>query len=122
MILLSAADLKDCMQKVQSLKYAEEACYNGTLIVKAFSSGLDIGTSNWSIITPKQNILYLSSSIFASATALNFDYNALQGSDVILFSDFTACGYLDPHESDNNGFSLDKYPSNLRYFRFYIIQ
>ncbi|KAL1096371.1 hypothetical protein V6Z11_D06G219400 [Gossypium hirsutum] len=49
MPLYSAVDVKDCMRKVQTLKYAEEACYNGTLVIKAFSSGLEIGTCNWTI-------------------------------------------------------------------------
>lgn len=114
-MLLSAAELKECMPKVQSLKYAEEACYNGTLIIKAFSSGLDIGTCNWSIISPKQNVSYISSSISASATALNFDYNALHGTDVILFSDFTPCNYLEKCESENNdSTSLDNCLPNPR--------
>ncbi|KAL3516800.1 hypothetical protein ACH5RR_023702 [Cinchona calisaya] len=104
MPLYSAADVSECMRKVQSLKYAEEACYNGTLSIKAFSSGLDIGTCNWSIISPKQNITYLSSSTFASATATKFDYNALHGSDVIIFSDFSASNVIDKKD-DYNGFS-----------------
>lgn len=98
--LYSAADVIDCMQKMQSLKYAEEACYNGTLMIQALSSGLDIGTSNWRIISPKQNVSYISTSSFASATSQGFDYNALRGSDVIIFSDFTACNFMD--EDDKN--------------------
>lgn len=105
MPLYSAADVNGCMQNVQSLKYAEEACYNGTLLIKAFSSGLDIGTCNWSISSPKQSIAYLSSSTFASATATQFDYNALHGSDVILFSDFTACDIPDKLENEHDGSS-----------------
>ncbi|KAA8546908.1 hypothetical protein F0562_003337 [Nyssa sinensis] len=41
------ADVRDCMQKVWALKYAEEACYNGTLIIEAFRSGLEIATDNF---------------------------------------------------------------------------
>ncbi|RVW28095.1 Integrator complex subunit 9-like [Vitis vinifera] len=44
MPLYSADDVKGCMQKVHTLKYAQEVCYNGTLIIKAVSSGLEIGT------------------------------------------------------------------------------
>ncbi|XP_027179999.1 integrator complex subunit 9 homolog isoform X2 [Coffea eugenioides] len=105
MPLYSVADVKGCMQNVQSLKYAEEACYNGTLLIRAFSSGLDIGTCNWSISSPKQRIAYLSSSIFASATATEIDYNPLRGSDVILFSDSTACDALDKLENEDDGFN-----------------
>ncbi|KAF3634175.1 hypothetical protein FXO38_25261 [Capsicum annuum] len=36
--IFSAADIKGCMEKVQSVKYAEEACYNGSLTIKALSS------------------------------------------------------------------------------------
>lgn len=66
------ADIKGCMEKVQSLKYAEEACYNGTLTIKAFSSGLEIGACNWNILSPKGSITYLSGSVFASTTASSF--------------------------------------------------
>ncbi|XP_072965852.1 uncharacterized protein [Typha angustifolia] len=38
MPLYSAADVKRSMQKIQPVKYAEETCFNGTLILKAFSS------------------------------------------------------------------------------------
>lgn len=78
-----------CMEKVQSLKYAEEACYNGTLLIRASSSGLEIGTCNWTISSPKGTVSYLSSSCFVSSTSMDFDYHALQGSDMIIYSDFT---------------------------------
>lgn len=90
MPLYSAADIKECMQKVQSVKYAEEACYNGTIILKAFSSGLEIGSCNWTINGPRRNITYLSSSVFESAHAMDFDYHSLQGNDIILFSDLSS--------------------------------
>ncbi|ONI20739.1 hypothetical protein PRUPE_2G031500 [Prunus persica] len=87
--LYSAADVKDCMQKVLRLKYAEEICYNSTLIIKAFSSGLEIGSCNWTINGPKGGVGFISSSIFDSAHAMNFDYNALRGNDIIIYSDFS---------------------------------
>ncbi|OVA07305.1 Beta-Casp domain [Macleaya cordata] len=87
--LYSAENVKDCLQKVQTLKYAEETCCNGTFMIKAFSSGLEIGTSNWTISCPRRSIVCLSSSIFESAHAMNFDYRSLQGNDVILFSDLS---------------------------------
>ncbi|XP_051124112.1 uncharacterized protein LOC127246658 isoform X2 [Andrographis paniculata] len=72
MPLYSAADVKACLLKVMALKYAEEACYNGILIIKAFSSGLEIGSCNWSITTPKGNIAYMSNFSFCNAPE-NFD-------------------------------------------------
>lgn len=90
MNFVSAADINECMEKVQSLKYAEEAWYNGTLMLKAFSSGLEIGSCNWKIKAPRRNIVYLSSSIFEPAQATGFDYHSLQGADVILFSDLAS--------------------------------
>uniref|UniRef100_A0A5B7BS94 Beta-Casp domain-containing protein n=1 Tax=Davidia involucrata TaxID=16924 RepID=A0A5B7BS94_DAVIN len=101
MPLYSAADVKDCMQKVQALKYAEEACYNGTLIINAFSSGLEIGTCNWTINGPKRNIACLFSSIFVSAHAMNFDYHALHGNDLILYSDFSSPNVMEDVEDDD---------------------
>ncbi|KAG8363697.1 hypothetical protein BUALT_Bualt19G0049400 [Buddleja alternifolia] len=100
--LYSAADVKACMLKVDSLKYAEEACYNGTLILKAFSSGLDIGTCNWSITSPKGSIAYISNSIFSSATAMSCNYEALQRTDVIVYSDFSSSDAANKFDDDNN--------------------
>ncbi|KAF7138902.1 hypothetical protein RHSIM_Rhsim07G0065000 [Rhododendron simsii] len=118
-VLLSAADMKDCMQKVQTLKYAEETCYNGAFILKAFSSGLEIGACNWTIRGPKNSVVCLSSSIFVTSHAMNFDYHALQGYDLILFSDFS----LDVNEDTenrvmtaaNNLSSVSVFPSNYLY-------
>ncbi|KAL6326096.1 hypothetical protein AAG906_000971 [Vitis piasezkii] len=90
MPLYSADDVKGCMQKVHTLKYAQEVCYNGTLIIKAVSSGLEIGTCNWTINGPKRNIACLSSSIFDSSHAMNFDYHALRGNDLIIYSDLSS--------------------------------
>ncbi|PIN23487.1 putative cleavage and polyadenylation specificity factor (CPSF subunit) [Handroanthus impetiginosus] len=96
------ADVKDCMLKVESLKYAEEACYNGILIIKAFSSGLEIGSCNWSITSPKGSIGYISSSVFSPVVAMSFNYKAFQRSDVILCSDFSSCNAPDKYDDDNN--------------------
>ncbi|KAL7238059.1 hypothetical protein ACSBR2_004206 [Camellia fascicularis] len=101
MPLYSAADVKDCIKKVQVLKYAEETCYSGTLILKAFSSGLEIGTCNWTINGPKRNIACLSSSIFVSSYAMNFDYHALQGYDLVLYSDFSLLDVMEDTDNDN---------------------
>lgn len=95
------ADVKDCMRKIHTLKYGEEGCYNGTLVIKAFSSGLEIGTCNWTISSPKRNITCLSSSIFVSSHAMNFDYCSLQGNDTILFSDFSSMNVTEVSSPDN---------------------
>ncbi|KAL6577175.1 hypothetical protein OROMI_011451 [Orobanche minor] len=116
-VLLSAADVKACMFKVQSLNFGEEACYNGTLMVKAFSSGLEIGLCNWSITGPKGSIAYISSSVFSSTITMGFDYKALQSSDVILYSDFSSCNGAGRFDDDSNciGASGNIF-SNLRCF------
>eukprot|EP01018_Ginkgo_biloba_P035019 Gb_33638 [translate_table: standard] len=86
---VSAADVKACMGKVQSLRYAEEICYNDTLIIKPTSSGLEIGASNWMITGPRRSLTYLTGSIFDTGHAMGLDIHALQGNDVMLFSDFS---------------------------------
>ncbi|KAF9606760.1 hypothetical protein IFM89_028136 [Coptis chinensis] len=88
--LYSAADVKDCIQKFKTLKYAEEACYNDTFVIKAFSSGLEIGASSWTLNGPRRSITYLPSSIFESAHAMSFNYNSLRGNDLIMFSDLSS--------------------------------
>ncbi|KAM1018300.1 hypothetical protein FF1_039789 [Malus domestica] len=100
MPLYSAADVKDCMQKFLRVKYAEETCYNSTLILKAFSSGLEIGSCNWTIKSPKGSVGFISSSIFDSAHAMNFDYHDLQGNDMMIYSDFSFLDAAEHVESD----------------------
>ncbi|KZV47295.1 hypothetical protein F511_07718 [Dorcoceras hygrometricum] len=104
MPLYSAADVKDCMLKIETLRYAEEVCYGGPLIIKAFSSGLEIGSCNWSISGPKGNIAYISSSVVPSATAMGFNYKALERHDVTLFSDISCCNATEKLEDDSNCF------------------
>lgn len=120
-MFLSADDVKGCMQKVHTLKYTQEICYNGTLIIKAVSSGLEMGTCNWTINGPNRNIACLSSSIFDSPHAVNFDYHALQGYDLIIYSDFSS-----PILEDVNGNTCYSVPtsqnsSTLRYSALYYV-
>jgi integrator complex subunit 9 len=118
--LLSAADVTDCIQKVQTLRYAEEACYNGTLIIKACSSGLEIGTCNWTINGPKRDVAFISSSIFLPAHAMKFDYHALQGNDVILYSDFSPLDAMeDVEDVDDISILTTDSISTLRYYHFH---
>lgn len=119
MELLSAADVTDCTQKVQTLRYAEETCYNGTLIIKAFSSGLEIGTCNWTINGPKRNVAFISNSIFLPAHAMKFDYRSLQSNDIVLYSDFSSLDAMENVE-DDDGFSIltTDGMSTLRYNHF----
>ncbi|KAH6767965.1 hypothetical protein C2S51_013301 [Perilla frutescens var. frutescens] len=112
-LLYSAADVKSCILKVESLKYAEEVCYNGTLIVKAFGSGLEIGSCNWRITGPQGSIAYISSSVFRSATAASFDYKALQTSDLVLYSDFSSHNAPEQFDDDKNCSSPANNFSNL---------
>ncbi|KAH6786448.1 hypothetical protein C2S52_006000 [Perilla frutescens var. hirtella] len=112
-LLYSAADVKSCILKVESLKYAEEVCYNGTLIVKAFGSGLEIGSCNWRITGPQGSIAYISSSVFRSATAASFDYEALQTSDLVLYSDFSSHNAPEQFDNDSNCSSPANNFSNL---------
>ncbi|XP_039687390.1 integrator complex subunit 9 isoform X2 [Medicago truncatula] len=125
MPLYSAADVKDSIQKINTLNYAQEACYNGTLVIKAFSSGVEIGSSNWTLNGPKGDIAYLSSSCFFSAHAMAFDYSSLQRTSTLIYSDFSSLidaqdvedgdNYTDPTSDkllppsfeDSDGFSLD---------------
>lgn len=102
------------MLKVESLKYAEEVCYNGTLIVKALGSGLEIGSCNWRITCPQGSIAYISSSVFRSATAMSFNYEALQSSDVVLYSDFSSHDAEEQFDNDKNCSGPAKSFSNPR--------
>ncbi|KAK7273538.1 hypothetical protein RIF29_14593 [Crotalaria pallida] len=102
MRLYSATDVKDCILKIHTLKYAEEACYNGTLVIKAFSSGVEIGSCNWTLNGPKGDIAYLSSSSFFYSHAMSFDYRSLHRTHVLIYSDFSSlCDTQDVEDVDN---------------------
>jgi len=109
MRLYSLDDIESCMKKVQGVKFAEEVCYNGTLIIKALSSGLDIGACNWLINGPNGSLSYVSDSIFVSHHARSFDFHGLKETDVLIYSDFSSLqsaevtedGCISP-DSDNN--------------------
>uniref|UniRef100_A0A0D9VRT0 26S proteasome non-ATPase regulatory subunit 4 homolog n=1 Tax=Leersia perrieri TaxID=77586 RepID=A0A0D9VRT0_9ORYZ len=96
--LYSLENVEECMQKIQHVKYGEEVCFNGLLMLKATSSGLELGNCVWTIKGPRSSMTYLPSAIFVSAHALDFDYNSLKGNDVILFSDFSSLNGM----SDDN--------------------
>ncbi|KAF7836168.1 integrator complex subunit 9 [Senna tora] len=102
MPLYSAAEVKDCILKVQTLKFAEEACYNGTLVIKAFSSGVELGSCNWILHGPKGDIAYLSSSSFNSAHAMNFDFRSLKGTHMLIYSDFSSLSVTQDVEDDDD--------------------
>uniref|UniRef100_A0A453G8G4 Beta-Casp domain-containing protein n=2 Tax=Aegilops tauschii subsp. strangulata TaxID=200361 RepID=A0A453G8G4_AEGTS len=55
MPLYSAPNLEECMRKTQTVKYGEEVCFNGMLMLKASSSGLELGNCVWSIKGPRAN-------------------------------------------------------------------
>uniref|UniRef100_A0A453G8X6 Uncharacterized protein n=1 Tax=Aegilops tauschii subsp. strangulata TaxID=200361 RepID=A0A453G8X6_AEGTS len=67
MPLYSATNLEECMRKTQTVKYGEEVCFNGMLMLKASSSGLELGNCVWSIKGPRASITYLPSTVFVSA-------------------------------------------------------
>lgn len=105
------------MKKVETVRYGEEACYNGALVIKALSSGLEIGACNWTINGPKRNIAYISSSIFSSSNAMNFDYLALQ-EETIIYSDFSSVESMNDILNDTSGPLTD----NLTALRYLMLQ
>lgn len=98
----SATDVKDCMLKINTLNYAQEVCYNGTLVLKAFSAGVEIGSCNWILNGPKGDIAYLSSSCFFSAHAMTFNYRSLQGTCTLIYSDFSSLSDAQDVEDGDN--------------------
>uniref|UniRef100_A0ACD5XC49 Uncharacterized protein n=1 Tax=Avena sativa TaxID=4498 RepID=A0ACD5XC49_AVESA len=102
MPLYSAANIEECMQKTEPIKYGQEVCFNGMLMLKASSSGLELGNCAWSLKGPRASITYLPSTVFVSAHALDCDLNSLKENDVILFSDFSSLYVID---EDNENLS-----------------
>lgn len=111
--LYSPGNVEECMHKVQSVKYGEEVCFNGIFMLKASSSGLELGNSTWTIQSPRASITYLPSSVFVSAHALDFDYISLKENDVILFSDFSSLNDTDEDNEKLNEHSMDETDSSL---------
>uniref|UniRef100_A0A0E0NSA5 Beta-Casp domain-containing protein n=1 Tax=Oryza rufipogon TaxID=4529 RepID=A0A0E0NSA5_ORYRU len=66
--LYSLDNIEECMQKTQYVKYGEEVCFNGMLMLKASSSGLELGNCVWTIKGPRAmdetDILLASNSVF----------------------------------------------------------
>lgn len=91
------------MQKIQLLKYGEETFFNGSIMLKPYSSGLDIGSCNWTIHSPRRSISYLSSSLFMSACWKGFDYMSLLGNDLVLFSDLSSLSSIDISGTESQG-------------------
>lgn len=95
MPLYSAANIEECMQKTEPIKYGQEVCFNGMLVLKASSSGLELGNCVWSLKGPRASITYLPGTVFVSAHALDCDINSLKENDVVLFSDFSSLNVMD---------------------------
>ncbi|XP_062207828.1 uncharacterized protein LOC133909422 isoform X2 [Phragmites australis] len=113
MPLYSRANIEECMQKIQTVKYGEEVCFNGILMLKASSSGLELGNCAWTIKGPRASITYLPNSVFVSAHALDFDYSSLKENDVILFSDLSSLNYMDEDNEKLNEHAMDETDSLL---------
>ncbi|CAO2172470.1 unnamed protein product [Urochloa humidicola] len=107
MPLYSPGNIEECLQKIQAVKYGEEVCFNGIFMLKASSSGLELGNSVWTIKGPRVTITYLPSSVFVSAHALDFDYSSLKENDVILFSDLSSL-----NDMDEDNVKLDEHAMN----------
>lgn len=87
-------------------------------MIKALSSGLEIGSCNWSIKCPKGSLVYLTSSVFGSAHAMEFDYLSLTGQDIIIFSDFSSLSSMDSDEENINKCALRYF---IFFFAFYFL-
>lgn len=115
-LLGSPGNIEECMHKIQPVKYGEEVCFNGIFMLKASSSGLELGNSNWTIKGPRASITYLPSSVFVSAHALDFDYNSLKENDVILFSDFSSLNNMDEDNEKLDEHAMDETDSSLGHY------
>ncbi|GLJ46620.1 hypothetical protein SUGI_0982320 [Cryptomeria japonica] len=93
--LYSAAEAKNCIKKIHPLRLAEEICYNDTLVIKPISSGLEIGASNWMVNGPRRSLTYITGSVIGTGHAMGLDIPSLQGTDLVLFSDFSPLSETD---------------------------
>ncbi|TVU36110.1 hypothetical protein EJB05_18026, partial [Eragrostis curvula] len=115
MPLYSPANIEECMQKIKTVKYGEEVCFNGILMLKAYSSGLELGNCVWSIKGLRASITYLPSSVFVSAHALDFDYGSLKENDIILFSDLSSLNDMDKDNEKLDEHAMDETDENSSY-------
>jgi integrator complex subunit 9 len=111
----SPENIEECMQKIKPVKYGEEVCFNGILILKASSSGLELGNCVWTIKGPRASITYLPSSIFVSAHALDFDHGSVKENDVILFLDFSSLNDMDEDNEKPDEGAMDETDDNVSY-------
>ena len=113
-LLGSPGNIEECMQTIQPVKYGEEVCFNGIFVLKASSSGLELGNSVWTIKGPNTSITYLPSAVFVSAHALDFDYSSLKENDVILFSDLSSLNEMDEDTEKLDEHAMDETDPSLR--------
>ncbi|XP_039787588.1 integrator complex subunit 9 homolog [Panicum virgatum] len=114
MPLYSQGNIEECMQTIQPVKYGEEVCFNGIFVLKASSSGLELGNSVWTIKGPRASITYLPSAVFVSAHALDLDYSSLKENDVILFSDLSSLNEMDEDTEKLDEHAMDETDPSLR--------
>ncbi|OEL31037.1 hypothetical protein BAE44_0007944, partial [Dichanthelium oligosanthes] len=112
-VIYLSGNIEECMQKIQPVKYGEEVCFNGIFMLKASSSGLELGNSVWTIKGPRASTTYLPSSVFVSAHALDFDYSSLKENDVILFSDLSSLNDMDVDNEKLDEHAMDETDSSL---------
>ncbi|CAL4959860.1 unnamed protein product [Urochloa decumbens] len=113
MPLYSQGNIEECMQKIQPVKYGEEVCFNAIFMLKASSSGLELGSSVWTIEGPRASITNLPSSVFVSAHALDFDYSSLKENDVVLFSDLSSLNNMDEDNDKLDDHAMNETDSSL---------
>lgn len=69
-------------------------------MIIALSSGLEIGACNWTIEWMGRTVALVTSSIFASGHALEFDCQALLSKEVVVYLDSLSSDALGPAEDD----------------------
>ncbi|KAG0185082.1 Integrator complex subunit 9 [Apophysomyces sp. BC1034] len=80
-------DIASCIEKIQTVRYAEFLSLRSTLRLVARSSGYSLGSTNWVLETHFKKIVLMSSSSLYNIHPAQLDTTIFDGADIILVSD-----------------------------------
>lgn len=79
-LIYTKDQVSTALHSVHSVSFGEPISVYGQVTVTAFSSGYNIGSSNWSIVGNAESVCYIGSSSSLNTHAKKIDWNGLKSS------------------------------------------
>lgn len=97
--LYSLDEVRKCINRIHVIAFRERIDLFGRLRVSAHSSGYCIGSCNWLLETPYDNIVYMSRSTSFTAHPKPLDLQSLTNADVLMMTGLTQVPGISPDPS-----------------------